>query len=83
MPMADVRPFLKRVLLDKELRDRLLAAADGKERALILQQEDFEFTDEEFEDGYRATLVGLQFEADADRLKEFKLMWDMLRRMSP
>lgn len=83
MPMAHVRPFLKRILLDKELRDRLLAAADGKERALILQHEDFEFTDEEFEDGYRATLVGLQFEADADRLKEFKLMWDMLKRMSP
>ncbi len=83
MPMAHVRPFLKRVLLDKDLRDRLLAADNGAQRAVILAQEGFDFTDEEFEDGYRATLVGLQFEADADRLKEFKLMWDMLRRMSP
>jgi len=83
MPMADVRPFLKRVLSDKDLRDRLLAAKDGAERSAILQQEGFEFTDAEFEDGYRATLVGLQHETDADMLKEFKLMWDMLRRMSP
>lgn len=83
MPMAHVRPFLKRVLLDKDLRDALMAAANGEGRANILAREGFEFTDEEFEDGYRATLVGLQFEVDADRLKEFKLMWDMLRRMSP
>ena len=83
MPMAHVRPFLKRVLLDTKLRDALMSAANGEERASVLLQEGFEFTDEEFEDGYRATLVGLQFEADADRLKEFKLMWDMLRRMSP
>ncbi|EPR42370.1 bacteriocin propeptide, TIGR03798 family [Desulfovibrio sp. X2] len=83
MPMAHVRPFLKQALTDKELRDRLLAASNGAERVEILAAEGYEFTDEEFEEGYRGVLTSLQFERDADQLKEFKLMWDMLRRVSP
>lgn len=81
MPMAHVRPFLKQVLTDKTFRDKLVAAAGAADRATILAEYGYEFSDAEFEEGYNATLVGLQFEEDANRLKEFKLMWDMLRRM--
>lgn len=81
MPMAHVRPFLKQVLTDRAFRDKLTAAASEADRTAILADYGYEFSDAEFEEGYNSTLVGLQFEEDANRLKEFKLMWDMLRRL--
>lgn len=81
MPMAHVRPFLKQVLTDKVFRDKLISAASEADRTAVLAEYGYEFSAAEFEEGYNATLVGLQFEDDANRLKEFKLMWDMLHRM--
>jgi len=79
--MAHVRPFLKQILTDKTFRDKLISTSNAADRAEVLAKYGYEFSDTEFEEGYNATLVGLQFEDDANRLKEFKLMWDMLRRL--
>jgi hypothetical protein len=78
MPQANVQKFIKRIMVDPELRSRLNAAPDRAGREAILAEENLDFTDHEFSEGVRAMHVTLQFQEDYAKLSDIENWWNFL-----
>ena len=80
MTIANAKEFIKRGMRDQELRDRLNGALTVDELYRTLGENELVFSPEELEEAYSNGLTLCQFEEQADRLKEFRMWWDLLHR---
>ena len=78
MTIGNAMNFIKRVINDSELRERLNTAPSKRERDEILSDERLQFKHHEFEEAYRNLLTLCSEMEAADQLKEFKSWWEFL-----
>lgn len=78
MTINDALLFIKRGMEDKLFRDRLNKTSDTSEIQGILSDQNYNFSYSEFEDAFNKSLTECQAEDNANRLKEFKVWWDLL-----
>jgi hypothetical protein len=81
MTIGNALTFIKRGQKDGTLRERLNAANSAHELDEVLASENITFSAHDFDEAYHHRLTECQEEEDADRLKEFKLWWDLLSQM--
>ena len=78
MTIANAKSFIKRGMADPELRKRLNRTSTRTQLNRILTEQSLMFSFSEFNDAYTNTLIQCQFEDDANRLKAFRMWWDLL-----
>lgn len=81
MTIAHARKFIRRVMEDDDLRDRLNMAADESARIEALADEGLRFSLDEFEEAWRNELTKCQTEEKADQLADLNQWWQLLSRM--
>jgi hypothetical protein len=79
MSRADAVTFIKTAMTDPELRKKIDRSATSEERTAVLKEYELKFTEFEFQDGFNNLLTRCQEEGDADRLREFRMWWDLTR----
>jgi hypothetical protein len=78
MTIGNALTFIKRGQEDGALRARLNAANSPHELEAVLSEEKFVFSSHDFDEAYHHRLTECQEEEEADRLKEFKMWWELL-----
>ena len=78
MTVENAKRFIRQAMQDKDLRDKLNSAAGPEEIAAILEEQNIPFTYPEFDEGFNNLLTGCQTAEDADRLREFRMWWEMI-----
>ncbi|WP_028315606.1 Nif11-like leader peptide family natural product precursor [Desulfatibacillum aliphaticivorans] len=78
MTVANAQKFIKRGLIDSELRARLNRASNPDEIQKILEEENLDFTPGEFDEAFHHALTECQTTDAANQTKEFKGWWDLL-----
>jgi hypothetical protein len=81
MTIGNALTFINRGQEDKALRSRLNAANNPDELNEILTAEKLTFSAHDFDEAYHHQLTQCQEEEEADRLKEFKMWWDLLAQV--
>ena len=81
MSIGQAMTRIHRGMRDKSLRDRLNGSADTEEVFAILESEGLAFDNSEFDEAYHHLLTQCHEEEEAERLKEFKMWWDLLTAM--
>lgn len=71
--------FIERGLLDSELRRRLNAASTAEECKRVLREEALDFSPHDFDEAFHHRLTQCQEAEEADRIKEFRMWWDLLQ----
>ena len=80
MTIANAKKFIDRGMADDQFRGELNGTDSISELYRTLNDSGLPFSPEEFEEAFRNRLVQCQFEEQADRLREFKMWWDLLHR---
>lgn len=78
MTIGNALGFIERGLNDSELRKRLNAAGSPKECEDVLSEENLTFSSHDFDEAFHHRLTQCQAEEEADRIKEFRMWWDLL-----
>ena len=78
MTIGNAKSFIKRGMAEPELRKSLNQTTTRTQLNQILAEQNLKFSLAEFNDAYTNTLINIQFEDDANQLKEFKMWWDLL-----
>jgi hypothetical protein len=81
MTIGNAMAFIKRGMSDDELRGRLNSAPNVKVRDEILSDERLQFSQHEFEEAFRNQLTLCQQAQSADKLREFKMWWELLTQL--
>lgn len=82
MTIGNALTFIKRGMIDEELREKLNTASNMETCDGILAEEGLGFSRHDFEEAYHNQLTLCQTAEQADRLKEFKLWWELLSQLS-
>lgn len=82
MTVSNALQFIDRGLEDNALRKRLNIASGSSEINDILAREKLPFSEDEFTQAFYQQLTKCQEAETADRLKEFRLWWNLLLRLS-
>ena len=82
MTVSNALQFIDRGLEDSALRKRLNTASSSSEINDIFADEKLLFSGDEFAKAFYLKLTECQEEESADRLKEFKMWWDLLIKLS-
>ena len=80
MTIGNALNFIERGLEDRALRERLNGAASAAELQSVLDDEKLVFSAHDFDEAYHHRLTQCREAEAADRLKEFKLWWDLLNQ---
>ena len=82
MTVSNALQFIDRGLEDSALRKRLNIASSSSEINDILADEKLLFSGDEFAQAFYQQLTECKETENADRLKEFKMWWDLLLQLS-
>ena len=82
MTVSNALQFIDRGLEDSALRKRLNIASSSSEINDILADEKLLFSGDEFAQAFYQQLTECKETENADRLKEFKMWWDLLLKLS-
>lgn len=77
MTIGNAKEFIKRGMQDRDLRSRVLAASDDASLQAVLASEGLFFSDHDFDEAFHNLLTQCQYEEQADRLREFRMFWEM------
>ena len=78
MTIGNALAFIKRGLMDSELRNRLNSTKSSFELLKVLGDENLKFSAQDFEEAFRHRLTQCQEEEEAVQLNEFKMWWFLL-----
>lgn len=78
MTIGNAIKFIKRGLYDSELRKSLNSASNISELNDVLKNEALTFSEHDFDEAFHHSLSQCQEEEQAERIKEFKLWWELL-----
>ena len=79
MSRADAVTFIKTAMTNHKLRKQIDTCTTPEEREAVLKEHGLHFTEFEFQDGFNNLLTQCQEEEDGNRLKEFRMWWDLTR----
>lgn len=79
MTITNAKRFIRKAMVDQELRGQLNAACDEEKRMEVLESALLRFNYGEFENAYYNTLTECQTEEAAEHVKSIKLWWDFLQ----
>lgn len=77
MTIGNALGFIERGLNDIDFRKRINSAQGPENLKEILKAEDLLFTDHHFDEAWHNRLIKCQEAEDGERLKEFKLWWEL------
>jgi hypothetical protein len=80
MTIGNAMTFIDRGMKEETLRKRLNAAPCELERQDVLNGEALLFSAHDFDEAFHHRLTQCQEREDAERLREFKLWWDLLQQ---
>ena len=81
MSIGSAGKFIQNAMNDKKLRAGINAATSAEGVQLFLKERKLPFIYSEFDEAYHNLLTGCQHAEQADRLKEFKMWWDLTMSM--
>lgn len=81
MTIGNALKFIDTGMEDSALRARLNSAESIAERNAVLSEVRLSFSEHDFDEAYHHRLTQCQELEAADRLREFKLWWDLLARI--
>lgn len=81
MTIGNALRFIEQGIEDSLLRERLNHVSTAADLNKVLETEKLIFSPHDFDEAFHSRLVKCQEAEDADRLKEFKMWWDLLQQL--
>ncbi len=78
MTIGNALSFIERGIHDTQLRRRLNGTSGVVECEKVLGEENLVFSAHDFDEAFHHRLTQCQEEEEADRIKEFRMWWDLL-----